>query len=74
MLHGVFLDLSIFYLIMELSKPGFYRRFSSLCINKPLVILRTSGIGCHIGSAYIGALSYASPRYHTTMSQYTRVE
>ena len=23
------------------------------------VILRTSGIGCHIGSAYIGALSYA---------------
>ena len=28
-------------------------------IDKLLVILRTSGIGCHIGSAYIGALSYA---------------
>ena len=28
-------------------------------INKHLVILRTSGIGCHVGSAYIGALSYA---------------
>ena len=28
-------------------------------IDKLLVILRTSGIECHIGSAYIGALSYA---------------
>ena len=28
-------------------------------IDKLLVILRTSGIWCHIGSAYIGALSYA---------------
>ena len=28
-------------------------------IHKLLVILRTLGIGCHIGSAYIDALSYA---------------
>ena len=33
---------------------------AQLChIDKLLVILRTSGIGCHIRSAYIGALSYA---------------
>ena len=30
----------------------------TMYIDKLLVILRTSGIGCHIGSAYIGALSY----------------
>ena len=28
-------------------------------IDKHIVILRTSGIGCHIGSTYIGSLSYA---------------
>ena len=28
-------------------------------IDKLLVMLRTLGIGCHIGSAYIDALSYA---------------
>ena len=41
---------------MELSKPGFYLQFSLLYIDKLLVMLR---IGCHIGSAYISALSYA---------------
>ena len=33
--------------------------FSTIYIDKLLVMLRTTGIGCHIGSAYIGALSYA---------------
>ena len=34
--------------------------FFTIYINKLLLILRTTGIGCHIGSAYIGALSYAN--------------
>ena len=33
--------------------------FFTIYIDKLLLILRTTGIGCHIGSAYIGALSYA---------------
>ena len=33
--------------------------FFTIYIVKLLVMLRTKGIGCHIGSAYIGALSYA---------------
>ena len=61
MLHWGVLDLSTSYLKMELSKAGFYCPFYSLCtnINKLLVILKTLGIEYHIGSAYIGALSYA---------------
>ena len=31
----------------------------TMYIDTLIVILRTSGIRCHIGSAYIGALSYA---------------
>ena len=31
----------------------------TMYIAKTLIIFRTSGIGCHIGSAYMGALSYA---------------
>ena len=38
-----------------LSSPIFF----TIYIDKLLVMLRTTGIGCHIGSAYIGALSYA---------------
>ena len=59
MLHGVFLDLSISYLKMELSQGFLSPIIFTMCINKLLVILTTSGIWCHIGSAYIGALSYA---------------
>ena len=33
--------------------------FFTLYIDKLLVMLRTTGIGCHLGSAYSGALSYA---------------
>ena len=33
--------------------------FFTIYIDKLLVMLRTTGIGCHIGSAYIGALPYA---------------
>ena len=33
--------------------------FFIMYIDRLLVMLRTSGIGCHIGSTYIGALSYA---------------
>ena len=44
---------------MELSKAGILSLILfTMYIDKFLVILRTSGIGCHIGSDYIGALSY----------------
>ena len=33
--------------------------FFTIYIDKLLVMLRTSVVGCHIGNAYIGALSYA---------------
>ena len=33
--------------------------FFTIYIDKVLVMLRTTGIGCHLGSAYSGALSYA---------------
>ena len=33
--------------------------FFTIYIDKLLVMLRTAGIGCHLGSAYVGALSYA---------------
>ena len=59
MLHGVFLDLSISYLKMELSQGFLSPIIFTMYINKLLVILTTSGIWSHIGSAYIGALSYA---------------
>ena len=54
MLHGVFLDLSISYLKMELSQGFLSPIIFTMYINKLLVILTTSGIWCHIG-----ALSYA---------------
>ena len=61
MLHGVFLDLHTSYSKTGLSRAGFYLLFSLLYIyiGKLLVMLRTTGIGCHLGSAYSGALSYA---------------
>ena len=34
--------------------------FFTIHIDKLLVMLRTTGIGCHLGSAYVGALSYAA--------------
>ena len=52
------LDLNTSYSKTELSM-GFYLLFSLLYIDKLLVMLRTTGIGCHLGSAYSGALSYA---------------
>ena len=33
--------------------------FFTIYIDKILLMLRTTGIGCHIGSAYVGVLSYA---------------
>ena len=59
-LHGEFLDLNTSYSKTELSKAEFYLLFSLLYyIDKLLVMLRTTGIGWHLGSAYSGALSYA---------------
>ena len=63
--RSLFLSLSFLFLSLSLSPPLSLSLSLSLSlyiyiyIDKPLVILRTSGIGCHIGSAYIGALFYA---------------
>ena len=60
MLHRVFF-LSQYFLFKNGAKQGGVLSpiLFTMYINKLLVILRTSGIGCHIRSAYIGALSYA---------------
>ena len=56
-LHGVFLDLNTSYGVIQggALSPIFF----TIYIEKLLVMLRTTGIGCHLGSAYSGALSYA---------------
>ena len=57
---GYFLDLNTSYFKNGFKQGGVLSPiFFTIYIGKLLVILRTTGIGCHIGSAYIGALSYA---------------
>ena len=53
------LDLSISYLKIKLSQGFLSAIIFTIYINKLLVIFTTSGIWCHIGSASIGAISYA---------------
>ena len=60
-LHEVFLDLSISYLKMELSKARFYHPFSLLCISQTFLNVENYGHLVSYLFAYIGALSRLFP-------------
>ena len=51
-----------------------YPIFFTIYIDKLLVMLRTTGIGCHLRGAYVGTLSYAYDITLLYMSKCTGVE